>query len=226
MKRYSLILITLLLFFKITNTFAAPAAPKYLALPKKSDQLVIILTNESDEKNARLQRYVRDPVKQNWVSVGKPIPVILNKPGIASTVRLQRYDFPEQASKEHIINTLHHHLKNNLPDTTTLTATHDQAACSIPSSDLTPDTSFSSKNIFAEYHPPKSRDARNKCIFSESCKDPAGCVEINKKDLKSVLAWLDPDKEPVIALLPETAYHDLEENWKLPDELYIWETLS
>lgn len=58
------------------------------------------------------------------------------------------------------------------------------------------------------------------CIFMHIWRGPGqptvGCTAMPQADLESLLAWLDPAREPLLVQLPEAQYQALRKNWRLP----------
>lgn len=58
------------------------------------------------------------------------------------------------------------------------------------------------------------------CIFAHLWKSPesptAGCTAMDPTAMQALLAWLDPKRQPVFVLLPETEYTRLRASWQLP----------
>ncbi len=73
------ILILLLLFF-YTWTFAATKPQQLLS---DSEQLIIVLAKDGDTTQGQMQRFARTTVKSAWNTVGKPIPIVIGKQGMA-----------------------------------------------------------------------------------------------------------------------------------------------
>ena len=44
----------------------------------------------------------------------------------------------------------------------------------------------------------------------------AGCTTLKEKDLRAIIAWLNPSLHPVYVLLPTAEYKQLTKSWKLP----------
>lgn len=59
------------------------------------------------------------------------------------------------------------------------------------------------------------------CIFAHIWKAPglptAGCTAMDEHAMRKLLAWLDPQREPVFVLLPQAQYGRLRTPWGLPD---------
>ena len=47
-------------------------------------------------------------------------------------------------------------------------------------------------------------------------KPTAGCTTMEEKKLRELIAWVDPDKQPIYVLLPEAEYQAKKAEWKLP----------
>jgi D-alanyl-D-alanine dipeptidase len=61
---------------------------------------------------------------------------------------------------------------------------------------------------------------RGSCIFlhigGEGGTGTAGCTAMSPEALRAVMAWLDPDADPVLVQLPRAAYDRLRTEWSLP----------
>lgn len=62
------------------------------------------------------------------------------------------------------------------------------------------------------------------CIFLHIAPAPgtgtAGCTALAEADLRQVLAWLDPQKRPLLILLPITSRRLAQSRFQLPPELF------
>lgn len=58
------------------------------------------------------------------------------------------------------------------------------------------------------------------CIFLHIWKDAAsgtsGCTAMAKENIEKIFHWIDPDKNPVLIQLPESAYAEYRKKWQLP----------
>jgi D-alanyl-D-alanine dipeptidase len=58
------------------------------------------------------------------------------------------------------------------------------------------------------------------CVFMHIWMGPGqgttGCTAMTQEHLESVLAWLDPAKNPLLVQLPQAQYKKLKRHWKLP----------
>lgn len=58
------------------------------------------------------------------------------------------------------------------------------------------------------------------CVFLHIWRGPgrgtAGCTAMAEDQIESVLRWLDPKAEPILVELPEPAYQELHDAWRLP----------
>ena len=61
---------------------------------------------------------------------------------------------------------------------------------------------------------------RGSCIFLHIWDGPAsstaGCTAFPRADVEALLAWLDPEKRPVLVQLPTAEYARLRKSWALP----------
>jgi L,D-peptidoglycan transpeptidase YkuD (ErfK/YbiS/YcfS/YnhG family) len=58
------------------------------------------------------------------------------------------------------------------------------------------------------------------CIFMHIWRGPGqptvGCTAMPQSDLESLLAWLDPERKPLLVQLPAAEYQKLHHGWNLP----------
>ncbi|MBS1794539.1 MAG: L,D-transpeptidase family protein [Acidobacteria bacterium] len=58
------------------------------------------------------------------------------------------------------------------------------------------------------------------CIFLHIWKDSetgtAGCTAMERKNLETIMKWIDPAKNPVLIQMPEPVYGEFQSKWKLP----------
>ena len=83
------------------------------------------------------------------------------------------------------------------------------------------DYAHSLKVFIAHNAPPHPRPGLGSAIFFHiwrggGSKPTAGCTTISEASLKSLIAWLNPDQNPVYVLLPANEYQRLRAPWKLP----------
>ena len=69
-------------------------------------------------------------------------------------------------------------------------------------------------------HNPTATPRAGSCIFAHLWKAPgeatAGCTAMAEPDMRALLEWLDPQRQPVLVLLPEAEYVRLAPTWSLP----------
>lgn len=53
-------------------------------------------------------------------------------------------------------------------------------------------------------------------IWQSDRQGTAGCTAMADVDLESLLIWLDPTRKPVLVQLPEPAYENVKDRWRLP----------
>lgn len=83
------------------------------------------------------------------------------------------------------------------------------------------DYPHSLKLFIAHNAPPKTSPGAGSAIFfhiwrGEGSKPTAGCTTMKEDKLRQLIAWIDPDKQPLYVLLPETDYAAKKDEWKLP----------
>ncbi len=69
--------------------------------------------------------------------------------------------------------------------------------------------------------PPKAKPKAGSAIFFHiwrggGSKSTAGCTTMSKANLEKLVAWVNPDKQPVYILLPQVEYKTYRAPWKLP----------
>ena len=69
-------------------------------------------------------------------------------------------------------------------------------------------------------HNPDNVPGRGSCIFLHLWRSPeettAGCTSMADSSMLTLLSWLDPQRHPVLVLLPEAEYARLRGAWNLP----------
>ena len=79
-----------------------------------------------------------------------------------------------------------------------------------------------SLKLFIEHNPaPEAVPGAGSSIFfhiwrAGGTKPSAGCTTLSEQNLRSLIAAIDPAKNPVYVLLPEEAYRRVAREWKLP----------
>jgi L,D-peptidoglycan transpeptidase YkuD (ErfK/YbiS/YcfS/YnhG family) len=73
---------------------------------------------------------------------------------------------------------------------------------------------------FVIEHNPDNRSGAGSCIFAHLWRTPgeptAGCTAMPEPAMQALLAWLDPRRKPVFALLPDNELERLHADWDLP----------
>lgn len=74
--------------------------------------------------------------------------------------------------------------------------------------------------VLVEYNTHPARKGHGSCIFLHIWDGPgsstAGCTAFPREDVESLLAWLDPQRKPVLVQLPAAEYARLKKSWALP----------
>jgi L,D-peptidoglycan transpeptidase YkuD (ErfK/YbiS/YcfS/YnhG family) len=83
------------------------------------------------------------------------------------------------------------------------------------------DYPHSLKLFIAHNAEPKISPGQGSAIFFHiwrggGAKPTAGCTTMEEKKLRELIAWVDPDKQPIYVLLPEAEYQAKKAEWKLP----------
>ncbi|MDR2463931.1 MAG: L,D-transpeptidase family protein [Verrucomicrobiales bacterium] len=77
------------------------------------------------------------------------------------------------------------------------------------------------KLFIAHNAPPRAQPGAGSAIFfhiwrADGAVPSAGCTTMSAADLKKLVAWIDPDWEPLYVLLPLTVYEQVKTAWQLP----------
>lgn len=83
------------------------------------------------------------------------------------------------------------------------------------------DPAHALKLFIAHNAPPRVVPGGGSSIFFHiwrggGSKPTAGCTTMTESKLRELITWLDPDRQPIYALLPKSEYDRLRKDWKLP----------
>lgn len=83
------------------------------------------------------------------------------------------------------------------------------------------DHAHSLKLFIAHNAPPRVQPGGGSAIFfhiwrAGGSKPTAGCTTITEDRLRSMIAWINPDKQPLYVLLPKAEYEKHRSLWRLP----------
>ena len=83
------------------------------------------------------------------------------------------------------------------------------------------DPAHALKLFIAHNAPPRVTPGKGSAIFFHiwrggGSKPTAGCTTLAEANLRALIAWLDPDAQPLYVLLPEAEYRAHSEGWDLP----------
>jgi D-alanyl-D-alanine dipeptidase len=74
--------------------------------------------------------------------------------------------------------------------------------------------------LFVAHNSYPVRRSDGSCIFlhvwTDASTGTAGCTAMERENLKRILAWADPAKNPYLVQLPRDAYSKYQKSWKLP----------
>jgi L,D-peptidoglycan transpeptidase YkuD (ErfK/YbiS/YcfS/YnhG family) len=79
-----------------------------------------------------------------------------------------------------------------------------------------------SLKLFIDHNaPPAAKPGAGSAIFfhiwrGEGSKPTAGCTTMPEDQLRGMIKWIEPKKQPVYVLLPDTEYAAKKDAWKLP----------
>jgi L,D-peptidoglycan transpeptidase YkuD (ErfK/YbiS/YcfS/YnhG family) len=79
--------------------------------------------------------------------------------------------------------------------------------------------------IVAEDNANRPEPGGGSCVFlhiwHSHDQGTVGCTAMSQIELKTLLTWLDPEREPLLVQLPEPAYERLIHHWMLPDLIKV-----
>lgn len=74
--------------------------------------------------------------------------------------------------------------------------------------------------VVVDHNASPARPGGGSCIFLHIWRGPGigtvGCTAMPQAQLETLLAWLDPKREPLLVQLPASEYQSLRKSWKLP----------
>jgi D-alanyl-D-alanine dipeptidase len=74
--------------------------------------------------------------------------------------------------------------------------------------------------IIVEHNSDPPQPGAGSCIFMHIWRGPGqgtvGCTAMPREQLESILAWLDPERKPLLVQLPVSQYQQLTKRWNLP----------
>ena len=74
--------------------------------------------------------------------------------------------------------------------------------------------------VFVAHNSQPVKRGNGSCIFLHIWKDEnsgtAGCTAMARENIESLLAWLEPERKPVLIQMPVEEYQKLKLTWKLP----------
>ncbi len=83
------------------------------------------------------------------------------------------------------------------------------------------DPAHALKLLILHNSPPDVAPHRGSAIFfhiwrEDGTKPTTGCTVMDEKHLRKMISWIDPDKNPLYAILPGDVYLQFKEKWNLP----------
>lgn len=74
--------------------------------------------------------------------------------------------------------------------------------------------------VFVAHNSKPPQAGKGSCIFLHIWKNDstgtAGCTAMSRENIEKILAWLAPEKNPVLVQMPAGAYERFQNLWKLP----------
>jgi zinc D-Ala-D-Ala dipeptidase len=231
------LLLSGLLFIVPIVGFTTSLSPQIL---QQSQQLLLVLAPDWNTFHAKMQRYQRNLVTHTWAPVGKPIPVVTGKNGLAWGVPFQKSFSSDLQKKEGDLRTPAGIFKlgpafgfktkpnpkmkmDYLPLKETSLCVDDKnsiyynqvidtAKISRPdwrlgTGEIMHNIPLYEEGSLIQYNTLPPMKGHGSCIFMHRWRSPnsgtAGCIAMDKSNLTQVLHWINPTKNPVIAILPQ-----------------------
>lgn len=211
-----------------------------------SQQLLLVLTPNWQAFRGNLQRFERTASNSPWHRIGKSIPVLVGKKGMAwdaeqmlrATITKKEGDNRTPAGR-YVIGPLFGFAQTNQFKMSYLHLTKNIVCVDDPKSHYynqfladnhLPKDWHSAEAMRAvpeykmgaviQYNQPDPKEGKGSCVFLHSWQSAtagtAGCIAMSADDLKVVLNWLNDHKRPIIITLPVTAFSSMEAKWQLP----------
>lgn len=197
--------------------------PKSLAIPRNSRQLLVVRAKDANTFKADMQRYERNSNKETWHAIGDLVPVVLGKNGLAAPVKKEgdlrtpvgvfkigsAFGFEEKEKNIKVPYQILKEMTVCVDDSTShyYNQIVSQATVSNPdwySAEKMRQVPFYKIGAVISYNDKRTPGAGS-CIFMHIWKSrnqgTAGCIAMAEPALKETLAWFEPEKQPVIAIL-------------------------
>jgi zinc D-Ala-D-Ala dipeptidase len=240
MKNNHRILITYLISCLLVSLFTPLSANAAINIKPANEQLIVVTSPTWDSSSGKLQRYQRSDAQHAWQVVGKPIAVMLGKKGMAQIKK--EGDLRAPAGIFALGTSFGFAKKTNalfklpyLPITNTTVCVDDLKSPYynhiINSNQVTKNSWQSGEQMITkspqytwgvavDYNTSTPVPGAGSCIFMHVWASPTtptvGCIAMSKEHIQQILAWLDPGKQPLIALYPMSIYNGLQNTAHLP----------
>lgn len=183
-----------------------------------------------------LERYERPGLQGKWKAVGEKIPVVVGRAGMALTMsekiegdgntpaghfsleKVYGYDenpgtkLPYQKSTENLecVDDSKSKFYNQIVDKSDVTMDWKSSEKMLRKDKLY-------KYVVTVSHNPKNQAGKGSCIFLHvwrgKSSPTAGCTAMKEEDLRELILWLDPEKDPRFVVFPEQRIGELKAEW-------------
>jgi len=207
-----------------------------LTITQASQQLIVVTTKNWSTSNGLLQRYSYQ--KEHWYKVGKSIKVKIGRNGLGWGIGLHKiprgakyikkegdgkspagifklkqafgykpfkiaYPYKVYKESDHCVDDVNSKFYNRIVDSTKVKKTYKSYE------NMKFNKNFYKYGIFVD-HNPNAKKGAGSCIFIHIKKVPtAGCTAIREDEIKSILKWLDPKKNPLLIQAPKSEIEEL-----------------
>ncbi|HYF97852.1 MAG TPA: L,D-transpeptidase family protein [Coxiellaceae bacterium] len=240
MKKF---LISLACLFCATSSFAFEMPAKTLIA--EAQQLVVITTDDWQAINGQMQLYERNPTTLRWQAVGPKTPIVVGRGGMGWGIEIQGYGYPGPIKVEKDYRTPAGVYKvgpafgyprqaplriklaympvddtyfcndNSGKDYNTLIFNKEE-----PIRTEWRDVELFRWGAIIQYNMAEPIQNAGSCVLLHIWESPnigtKGCVAMSVEHLEVLIKWLDPNKKPVIVILPKKEYNKLRQAWGLP----------
>jgi D-alanyl-D-alanine dipeptidase len=205
-----------------------------------SKQLMIVTTTDWNAVSGHLQRFERNSLQHPWKKVGKSIPVVIGKNGMAWGLSVKKEGDALTPAGVYLVGPAFGFAANNhfninylqlIPSSVCVDDVKSTYYNQLIDSDKVAHKDWNSGEQMREvagyklgaviqYNDYPVTKGAGSCIFlhiwKNSTTGTAGCIAMEEANLKANLDWLDAKKHPVIAIFPMSVYQKVKMEWKLP----------
>jgi D-alanyl-D-alanine dipeptidase len=213
-------------------------------IPNSTKQLIVVVSKSWNSSTAKLYRF--EKVGNNWRKISPAIPVVVGRRGMGVGIGLTKglqgvtkregdkrapagvFKIPFIFGKQNLgFNYPFYRMDSNYRCVDDINSKYYNKIVNINKTkrDYRSFEKMSLKSGLYDYglfisHNPKSIKGRGSCIFMHIAKSSGastvGCTAMKKRDLISVLKWLDKSKNPILIQAPQSQINRL-----LPKDLKL-----